>query len=215
MAKSNSYADVLRALCVTLAGGSQAHFKRRIISLEISTEHFKGQAWAKDLHDRPKKQAKDILTVKPEGSQRTKTKFLKRALIESQIEYICDKCGQEPFWLGHPMTLDIDHIDGNWLDDRIENLRFLCPNCHSQFSRNLIGSAEIAEPKKRKAFKRKIKVVRPTEKELRNLLVKHNFSRVGKMFSVSDNAIRKWCLSYGMPTKSSAYSEGVVERYTQ
>ena len=69
--------------------------------------------------------------------------------------------------------------------------------------------------KKRKAFKRKIKVVRPTEEELRNLLVKHNFSRVGKMFSVSDNAIRKWCLSYGMPTKGSAYSEGVVERYTQ
>ena len=38
------------------------------------------------------------------------------------------------------LTLDVDHINENWLDDRLENLRFLCPNCHSQFSRKLLGN---------------------------------------------------------------------------
>ena len=69
---------------------------------------------------------------------RAKRVQLKRAMIESGVEEKCSKCGQPPTWLGSELTLDIDHINENWLDDRIENLRFLCPNCHSQFSRNQI-----------------------------------------------------------------------------
>lgn len=50
-------------------------------------------------------------------------------------------------------------------------------------------------------------VERPTKEELYKLLKKNNFSAVGRMFGVSDNAIRKWCISYGIPSKAKDYKE--------
>lgn len=200
--ESQSYADVLRFLDIRLTGGSHAHFKRRIQKLNIDTSHFKGQSWAKNVRDLPKKKPEEILILKPEGSRRTAATYLRRALVESGVPYYCSKCEQEPFWLGNMLTLDVDHINEDWLDDRIENLRFLCPNCHSQFSRNLIDKHL---PKKRKPFERKRKVERPAKEELKELLLEHNFSKVGDLFGVSDNAIRKWCISLGLSTKSKDY----------
>lgn len=57
-----------------------------------------------------------------------KTKILKYKLLSHK----CSVCGLEPEWNGQRLTLQIDHINGINTDHRIENLRFLCPNCHSQ-----------------------------------------------------------------------------------
>lgn len=51
-------------------------------------------------------------------------------MIESGVVYACARCGNEATWLGEPLTLDVDHIDGDLHNNTLENLRFLCPNCH-------------------------------------------------------------------------------------
>ena len=136
---STSYSGVLRFLGLRQAGGTQSHLKRRIIDFGIDTSHFTGQSWLKGSVSKNRKSSDEILVLRECGN-RQKASKLRRALIEKGVDYCCSKCGQKPEWLGNPLTLDVDHINEDWLDDRIENLRFLCPNCHSQFSRSLLGS---------------------------------------------------------------------------
>ena len=127
---SVSFREVLIKLGRKPAGGSQSHLKRVIEKFEIDTSHFLGQKAGK-IKTVPKRKPEEILILRESG-ERARSSQLRRALIASGVEYKCSKCGQLP------LTLDVDHINENWLDDRKENLRFLCPNCHSQFSRHLI-----------------------------------------------------------------------------
>ncbi|QGF20308.1 HNH endonuclease [Gordonia phage Sixama] len=58
--------------------------------------------------------------------------YLHRALQDIGRPYECQECGQPPFWNGKPLTLEIDHINGDRLNNLESNLRYLCPNCHMQ-----------------------------------------------------------------------------------
>ena len=73
-----------------------------------------------------------ILVRIPFGSKRTKPYLLRRAMIESGVVHACQLCGNDGAWRGQPLTLDVDHIDGDYHNNLPENVRFLCPNCHSQ-----------------------------------------------------------------------------------
>jgi len=79
----------------------------------------------------PQKQALEDILV--ENSTYLNRTALKSRLIKEEIlEYKCALCGNIGEWQGQPLSLQLDHINGINNDNRLENLRLLCPNCHSQ-----------------------------------------------------------------------------------
>jgi len=133
VSSSSSFADVTRALGVVPHGGAQNHLKKRIIHFGIDYSHFKGKAWSKGVvFTNRRKSINDILIVLPEGSNRAKSEQLRRALKESGVEEKCSLCGLSASWNNKPLILEVDHIDGNYLNNLFTNLRFVCPNCHTQ-----------------------------------------------------------------------------------
>ena len=133
VASNTTIAGVLRHLGKRIAGGNYSHYGNRIRILGLDTSHFVGQASNKGrTFNATRRTAKDILTRLPEGSRRVKAYLLRRALIEAGHQYACVLCSLGGEWNGRPIILEVDHIDGNWLNNLEENLRFLCPNCHSQ-----------------------------------------------------------------------------------
>ncbi|MEV6201983.1 HNH endonuclease [Streptomyces sp. NPDC051771] len=130
-AESTSIAGVLRRLGRPDTGTQRRRLRTWIAECRISTAHFLGQAHARGKPGpTPFKSAREIL-VRHEGGYRSKSHLLRRALREVGVPDECATCGTGPTWLGGPMTLEIDHVNGDWNDDRRENLRLLCPNCHA------------------------------------------------------------------------------------
>jgi len=132
--QSKSISNVLRLLGIKLAGGSHTHIKNRILDAGIDMSHFTGQGYLKDKPSSRRKKPEEILIKHEKKQYRTKAIQLKRALLEVGVNYKCVKCGCGETWNGADITLHVDHIDGNSLNEEQENLRFLCPNCHSQTS---------------------------------------------------------------------------------
>ena len=129
VANSTSVMGVLRFLDVPQAGGTHAHISRMIRRYSVDTSHF---VRYQNGAQRKRYTAEQILVGKPPGSLRTKPQLLRRALEEIGRPYACAGCNNPGQWLDGPLTLAIDHIDGDFLNNLEENLRFLCPNCHSQ-----------------------------------------------------------------------------------
>ncbi|MFJ8685539.1 hypothetical protein [Micromonospora wenchangensis] len=74
----------------------------------------------------------EVLRPLPAGSRRVQGARLKAALRDIGVPDECEGCGTGPVWRGRPLTLHVDHLSGDFLDNRPPNLRLLCPNCHSQ-----------------------------------------------------------------------------------
>ncbi|MDI3421302.1 HNH endonuclease signature motif containing protein [Streptomyces luteolus] len=133
VASSTSVCGVLRHLGLELVGGHQTHIGRRIKAYGIDTSHFTPVARTENQrHNARRRSAEEVLVEQTSPhARRISGRRLKEAMHELGLEERCALCGMGPEWLGEPLPLEVDHIDGNWRNNRIENLRILCPNCHS------------------------------------------------------------------------------------
>lgn len=134
VAASTSMAGVLRHLGLSQNGGAHAHLRRRIDRLGIDTGHFLGRAHYRGTTSPRRRAAADVLVLRSADARREAPSRLRRALIETGRPYRCAECHGGDAWNGRALTLHVDHIDGCFWDCRPGNLRFLCPNCHSQTS---------------------------------------------------------------------------------
>ncbi|MEU6606890.1 HNH endonuclease signature motif containing protein [Streptomyces shenzhenensis] len=126
---STSVYEVLRHLGLESVGGHHAHISRRIKAYGIDTSRFRVPARG----DTRRRRTSEGLLVKRSGAtaRRMQSSRLKRAMLEQGLEERCSMCGIAPLWLGEPLPLEVDHVDGDWRNNEIQNLRLLCPNCHS------------------------------------------------------------------------------------
>lgn len=153
--------------------------------------------------------------------------LLKRLVKEGLKEYKCEHCGISE-WNGKPISLQLHHKDGDHSNQLLENLEILCPNCHSQ-TKNFAGKSrkkrqirrciDCGKPIDRRALRcracknkflssREVKQI--TREDLKSLIRTTPFTKIGEMYGVSDNAVRKWCRKYNLPTHSQdikAYSD--------
>jgi hypothetical protein len=141
-----------------------------------------------------------------ENSTANRTHLKKRLIGEGLLRNECYVCKQPPEWNGSPLCLQLDHINGVGDDNRIENLRIICPNCHSQ-SETFGGrnTHRKHKPKTKISKPRPRKITWPTPSELKDLLWKIPTSQISKLFGVSDKAVEKWARKYGLDKPGRGY----------
>lgn len=210
---SHSYKDVLRGLGYgSCNGNSYKTVKTRIVNYGIDTSHFQEAVCTKRSEE-------NIFIEHSTATQSVLRRWYKKG---EYTPYKCAICGQEPFWQGKELTLTLDHINGINGDDRLENLRWVCPNCDRQldtFARKKDRAkkedktitnycVKCGKPITKKATRcdkcarEASRVVdRPSREELKQLIRTTPFVQIASKFNVTDNAIRKWCDGYSLPRK--------------
>ena len=213
---SFSYSELCRYLGVNAKGGTWKLIKQRIAEYNIDVSHFLGKAAysgkrRKAEHQPWKRNASELLV--DTHNERVSGRILRRAMLESNIEYKCNLCGLSN-WMDTIIILEVDHIDGNSLDCRLENLQFLCPNCHSQKTHRdsklhyIPGAPK--QPRKKIAYKPKLNY--PSNEELSRLVESEPLTKVAKNLGMSANGLKRHCLKnnikiYGRGYWQKLYSE--------
>lgn len=227
--ESYSYRELLPKLGYkTTSGNNNQTVKKRLKEFNISTEHFSLNGANNTIRTK-----ENVFCINSTASQAT----LRRWFIkEDYIPYKCDCCGISE-WQNKKLSLQLDHKNGDNHDNRLENLHWLCPNCHSQTD-TFCGKQKTKSHATKNGTQIKIKTInycidcgkeiyststrcdrcekihrrivnRPSREELKNLIRTISFTKIGEQFGVSDNAIRKWCDAYNLPRKVSE-----IKKYT-
>ena len=199
----------------THSGDNHKTVRNRLEKYQIDTSHFRVTTGLVLRSD------EEVFTEDSKVSQHC---LRNRVLNNQTFPYVCSICGQLPEWNGKQLPLILDHINGKNHDNRIENLRWVCPNCNQQLpttgSRNIYYNQkhlkkkyyckccgkEISSSSKsgycKSCAKRKFYGTPDINRdELKQLIRSTSFLDIGKRYGISDNAIRKWCKKYGLPHK--------------
>lgn len=216
---SNTFKEVLERIgCENPVGSSYRILKDKLEAFSIDTSHMTHQSKVSyKVHTNE--------AVFCENSKVSQSCLRDRVLKNNLIEYKCAICGMPPLWNEKPLTLTLDHKNGNRTDNRLENLQFVCPNCDKQqetfgaYNKIRYYSFKSAHKKKNTcdncgkeisykatyckgcASVHRRKTERPTKEELKTLIMSHSILFISKRYNVSGNAVRKWLKSYGLPCK--------------
>jgi hypothetical protein len=134
---NNSYsaAEAARKLGFEGKSGSTTRLRKYLNNLNIDFSHWTGQLWSKGktiLTDQRVCKKIKLEEMFVENSLAPRTHIRSLVLKNNLLEYKCNICNMLPIWNEKKLTLQLDHINGIRNDHRLENLRWLCPNCHSQ-----------------------------------------------------------------------------------
>lgn len=129
--QSESWAEVARRLGLKVGGGTQISLRKLAIRLNADTSHFTGMGWNIGLKFQPNP-PKPLVEILIEGKRYSNTDHIRKRLIREGLKKAeCEICKRKS-WRGKPIPLHLDHINGQRSDNRLENLRVICPNCHAQ-----------------------------------------------------------------------------------
>ena len=214
---SNSLVEVIDKLGYSTHGGSNnTTVKKRIEQYSIDTSHFKSVKTVE-------RNEENIFIENSTASQQT----LRRWYIKGEYTpYICSICGQPPKWQGKSLTLILDHINGSNHDNRLENLRWVCPNYNQQLDTTGFKKMRTTQNLKKKYYcidcgkeishgatrclacankehAKNSTMSLITREELKQLIRTIPFTQIATKYGVTDNAVRKWCDKYSLPRKKS------------
>lgn len=153
---------------------------------------------------KPKYDLAEILVV---DSNYINTTTLKNRLYKEGFkEKKCELCGQTEMWRGRKLSLILDHINGVYDDNRIENLRIVCPNCNATLDTHCGKNKKYKkQPKEKLGYTKDVyiknhfnqrKTKRPPKETLDKEIKNHGFAATSRKYGVSDNTIRKWVIAY-------------------
>lgn len=208
VANSVNYSDVTRKLGLKTGCGNRQTVKKYISKFNIDISHFNRKYTNKS---NGKLEDYEIFI---ENSTYNNGYNLKKRLYNNGLkERKCELCGQDELWNGKKMSLILDHINGVHNDNRLENLRIVCPNCNATLDTHCGKNKKqiIKDIKKCKCGniikgngEKCIKCGHKSERKVKwppyLILIEEiedlGYCGVGRIYGVSDNAIRKWKKSY-------------------
>ena len=226
--ESKTLGQILNFFGLFNKGGNSNTIKNRLIQENIDYSHILFES-GKNRISNNRFISNDILFV--ENSKSTRNTIKNRIIKNKLIEYKCKECNNIGEWNGKKISLQLEHINGISNDNRLENLCFLCPNCHSQTSTFSGKNVKVKEyykninelkPESEKFYCKKCNnqvtdkdtnlcwdCYKKTKKlkfevskeELEKLIKEKSFTEIGKMFGVTDNTIRKRCKKLGIEYK--------------
>jgi len=214
---SNSFADILREFDYAVSSESYRLLKRVLTRNEIDFSHI-AQGLNSNLGRKFIAKRVGIETYLVKGSKIDNYRLKKRLIEYGLMLPKCSDCGLGEEWQGRPLTLQLDHINGDRSDNRLENLRILCPNCHTQTEthsgKNKSNTCSVCAKKigKKSTLCRLCQNTLPKKRkfdigksELQKLIWEKPIVDIAIEFGVSDSAIHKRCNKFGLSKPPIGY----------